>query len=359
MGECLIIRSSNGTDTDGANATIDVVLEGYSCYVKDELIIGNIPHRQLVETIATSDVKQLLHGYYENSVVSVNILSDETVSTSTPMDVLMDNNGWSNGELINGSVINNGTVSYSLASNTSYTIPQGWHNDGKVIQTLSTQTGVNVTPGTSNKTVCAASKWTTGDLWIVGDSKLVSGNIKNGVNIFGKIGTWTGYVDNPLRAVTNNKSVLSGFTVPSFTVFTGVGISKKAYIFDIPPALTSWKCSASGDFYCGKAWNTALDPDQEEFEYMISPKYYHDLGPGYSTRWVWKTMGTVSILKGVFALATESYKWFKNISVTGMSVSPYTNYDGTIEYTKLIIGASWSYQYTGTTITNMIVYFTK
>lgn len=66
-----------------------------------------------------------------------------------------------------------------------------------------------MTPGSVNKTVCNSNKWATGNIIIVGDSKLVPGNIKNGVNIFGKVGTFTGWADNPV-VIWNNGSVNGG-----------------------------------------------------------------------------------------------------------------------------------------------------
>lgn len=57
MGECLIIRSGGGTDTTNAIAKSDTVVEGYTCYVNDELIVGNIPAVTLSETTVTPSKK--------------------------------------------------------------------------------------------------------------------------------------------------------------------------------------------------------------------------------------------------------------------------------------------------------------
>lgn len=43
--------------------------------------------------------------------------------------------------------------------------------------------------------MCDVGRWTTGDLWVAGDTNLISSNIKNGVELFGLTGIFTGWVD--------------------------------------------------------------------------------------------------------------------------------------------------------------------
>ena len=57
---------------------------------------------------------------------------------------------------------------------------------------LSTQATKTVTPGTSRKTVVAPQMYTTGTIYVQGDTNLVGSNIKDGVSIFGVEGTYTG-----------------------------------------------------------------------------------------------------------------------------------------------------------------------
>lgn len=202
MGESLIIRAGGGVDTSNATAKNNQLVQGYTCYVNDELVVGNIPIKSPVnKKINVSQSTSLESGYYVGSdVISTSSLSEETVASAAVPDILIDNNGWVNGAYLIGTMVNRGAVAQSLAANGSYTIPAGWHNgSGKITQALSTQAAVNITPGTANKTACAASKWTTGNIWVVGNANLVAGNIKNGVNIFGKVGTYTGWVDNELN----------------------------------------------------------------------------------------------------------------------------------------------------------------
>lgn len=57
---------------------------------------------------------------------------------------------------------------------------------------LTTQAGKTVTPGTSNQTAVASGRYTTGTVYVAGDSDLIAPNIKSGVNIFGVTGTYEG-----------------------------------------------------------------------------------------------------------------------------------------------------------------------
>lgn len=57
---------------------------------------------------------------------------------------------------------------------------------------LSTQSGKTVTPSTTQQTAVASRKYTTGNVYVAGDSNLVADNIKKGVSIFGVTGTYAG-----------------------------------------------------------------------------------------------------------------------------------------------------------------------
>ena len=202
MGESLIIRAGGGVDTSNATATNNQLVEGCTCYVNDELVVGNIPIKSPVnKTLHVSQLTNLESGYYVgDDVIPTSSLSEETVATSTISDILVGSDGWVNGALLNGSMVNNGTVVQALSATGSYTIPQGWHNgSGKVTQALAVQGYVGVTASTGNQTVCDAGRWTTGDLWVWGNGNLVPWNIKNGVEIFGVWGNFTGWVDNEIN----------------------------------------------------------------------------------------------------------------------------------------------------------------
>ena len=201
MGECLIIRSGGGTDTSGATATAARVLSGYTCYVNDVKITGTMANQGTKNASLNAGGSYTIPaGHHSGSgKVTANALSGQTSATATAARILSGRTAWVNGSKLTGTMTNRGAISQKLAANGSYTVPAGWHNgSGKVTQSLTTQGAKNVTPKTTNQTACAASRWTTGNIVIVGSSALVAGNIKKGVKIFNVTGTWTGPItDTP------------------------------------------------------------------------------------------------------------------------------------------------------------------
>ena len=209
MGECLIIRSGGGTDTSDATATSGVVLSGYTCYVNDELVTGSmIAQNPGNQSLTPGGEYTIEEGYYDGTdEISVTSLSENTSADAIAGYILTGYNAWVNGSNVSGSMANQGNVSQSLAANGSYTIPAGWHaGAGVVNQSLATQGAVNVTPGTANKTACAANRWTTGNIIVAGASTLTAGNIRNGITIFGIRGTFQGWVDSSRVVYTISNS---------------------------------------------------------------------------------------------------------------------------------------------------------
>lgn len=79
---------------------------------------------------------------------------------------------------------------------------------------LTTQAGKTVTPGTSQQTAVASGRYTTGTVYVAGDSDLVAANIKKGVNIFGVAGTYEGSaLDIRASRVLVNDVTISGDTI--------------------------------------------------------------------------------------------------------------------------------------------------
>lgn len=104
--------------------------------------------------------------------------------------------------LVDGFMANRSTITQAFGSNTSYIIPQGWHSGtGKVTQSLAIQGYVGITPTSWNQTVCDTGRWTTGDQWVWGNGNLVAWDIRNGVEIFGVCGNYTGWVDPTWQAI--------------------------------------------------------------------------------------------------------------------------------------------------------------
>lgn len=88
-----------------------------------------------------------------------------------------------------------GTYSH-IANVIGLTADKLWYNT-TILGLKSTRTGQAAktwTPGTANQTI-AAGTCCTGAQTIKGDANLIPANIKKGVSIFGKTGTWEGYAE--------------------------------------------------------------------------------------------------------------------------------------------------------------------
>lgn len=104
----------------------------------------------------------------------------------------------SNGNVITGSMPNVSAASPSISVSTgglitaSYTQEEGYiaGTTKNATKQLTTQAGTTITPGTTQKTACASGRYTTGNIYVAGDSDLKASNIKSGVNIFGVTGTY-------------------------------------------------------------------------------------------------------------------------------------------------------------------------
>lgn len=105
---------------------------------------------------------------------------------------------------------------------------------------LTTKGAATITPGTSNQTI-AAGVYLTGAQTIQGDANLAAGNIKSGVSIFGKTGTYTGEgLQYATGSFTQTADSYGGVTVsglsfkPQLVFFstssTSGGVTNKKYI---------------------------------------------------------------------------------------------------------------------------------
>ena len=234
MGECLIIKSG-GLDTSDANATNDKVLQGYTCYVNDILITGTMvvygTKGKFDTTMSAEDSRPVINiadgwpvwiienrdkvnricipipflGVYDDhsyigvefSKIRQTVLDKLTLGTNATTDSIYTGVvGYVNGSRVVGTMPDNNAVSYMLPVNTTYWIPVGYHNGGGyVTQSVPLQGGWTITPSVNNIVACWAGHYTTGDIWCAGDANLVPWNIRNGFNIFGVTGTFSGWVD--------------------------------------------------------------------------------------------------------------------------------------------------------------------
>ncbi len=108
----------------------------------------------------------------------------------TPDVILATKKGYgATKNLLIGTMSNRGAVNHTLAINGAFSIPEGYHNGlGKVNQALSTKGAATITPSTVDQAI-AANQYLTGIQTIKGDADLIGGNILDGKDIFGIVGT--------------------------------------------------------------------------------------------------------------------------------------------------------------------------
>lgn len=82
------------------------------------------------------------------------------------------------------SVNSSGLITASSTQSAGY-VTAGTKN---ATRQLTTQAGKTITPGTSQQTAVASGRYTTGTVYVAGDSDLKAENIKKGINIFGVTG---------------------------------------------------------------------------------------------------------------------------------------------------------------------------
>lgn len=97
-----------------------------------------------------------------------------------------------------GSMPNRGAWGTTLAINGSVTIPAGYHNgSGKISQSIATKGATTITPRAAQQTAVGAGTYCSGNIIVAGNGNFVAGNIKKGINIWGVVGTFEGWVPSP------------------------------------------------------------------------------------------------------------------------------------------------------------------
>lgn len=145
----------------------------------------------------------------------------------------------SNGSIITGTLPEVEIATPSITVSSSGLITASATQSGGIVtagsksatQQLPTQGAKTVTPTTTQQTVVSSGRYTTGNIYVAGDSNLIADNIKMGVNIFGVEGTWDNYYT---IAVNGNDGTFLGIETLELA-----GQNIEYYVFTMP-MLAEW-----------------------------------------------------------------------------------------------------------------------
>lgn len=284
---------SSGIDTSDATATANDILNNKTAYVDGSKITGNIPSKSSSNLTVSGATVTAPAGYYPTAAT-------KTIDSGSTTQ---------NAPTINSST---GLVTATATVTAGY---QGASTKSNTLQ-LTTQAAQTITPGTTNQTI-AAGKYLTGAQTIAGDENLVSGNIAEGVSIFGVTGTYSGGTDTTDATATAN-DILSGKTA----YVNGIKISGNIAIYEppvLPYAVTislTNPISTNSFRYCN-----IYEAQTDDFETAISTQ----------------PIGTIDSYTGSVSLSVSAFAYGIVIDVGGgdyMS-NPAITCNGGVSYTDI------------------------
>ena len=191
-------------------------------------IKGSIASKKSLKGSITT--KEKISGFVNVGILEP-ILQEKTIMSSTSTQTITpdaDYDGLSKVTVKAIPTVAQATPSITVDSTglitASATQSEGYVTAGTktAIQQLTKQLGKTVTPGTSDVVAVESGKYTTGTVYVKGDSNLTASNIKSGINIFGVTGS---YVDStPIEISTDAgmEAVLISNNVGKVYKFTGV-----------------------------------------------------------------------------------------------------------------------------------------
>lgn len=217
------IRSiPRGMDTSDATAAAGDILKGKTAYVKNQKVEGTIVSRSASNLAASGATVTVPAGYYP-SQVSRSVASATQATPSISVS--------SGGQITASATQAAGYVAAGTKAS-SYQLP--------------TQGARTITPGAADQAI-AAGYYLTGAQTVKGDANLLPANIKEGVSIFGVVGTVQEGIDTSDATVAEG-DILSGKTAyANGQKLTGtLTVAGKDWTEAKLPSIATWQSVAYG-----------------------------------------------------------------------------------------------------------------
>ena len=191
------VSYNNGSSGMSSENVQDAIDELFTSASNGKELIADAIAGKGVPTSA-DDTYATMAGNIEKIETGIDI-SDATLTSASELKkdiVAYSKTGARVVGILGQGTVNNPNISVSSAgkitASTSYTSGIIDSSTKSSTYQLSTQAGTTITPGISQKTAVATGKYTTGPVYVAGDSNLKASNIKSGVSIFGVSGSYTG-----------------------------------------------------------------------------------------------------------------------------------------------------------------------
>ena len=192
-----VLNIPTGTDTSDANATASDILSGKTGYVNGVKITGNISSKAAQTYIPTTSNQTIAAGQYLSGAQTiagdVNLIASNVKSGVTIFGVTGDSNVMDTTEPVS-TTASSSNVQYGMSA---------YVNGVRIVGECVSMDGMTFTPGASDITV-QGPKILQGNktFTISGDANLLPQNIKEGVTIFGVLGTHASSGDESDATVT-------------------------------------------------------------------------------------------------------------------------------------------------------------
>ena len=176
-----------------------------------------------------------------SGIQSTSTLEERTITPSTTQQIITPNTGYDGMSKVTVEAMPSGELSTPTISSggliTAQVETSGYLDAGrkKTLQ-LTTQDGTTFSPGKDNALIVPKGVYTTGNVFMQGDTNLVPENIRVGTSIFGVFGTIKNIKVKHLTGTTDSNSVLS------FNV--GESISRITSIWGAIP-ISSWSIATN------------------------------------------------------------------------------------------------------------------